>query len=485
MRGRRRLATILACALGLAAGKASSAEDPPLLRNGALDAWEGGAPVGWSVEQGAGATEGPGSVVTRAAPEGGLRLRGDAGVRRWRMVVQPVAARAGTTYRLSFEARASGLRLDRGQTENAYVGVRLGGSAGRPAFEVASVGAETWTPGEVVFRGTGDGDRVIVFLSKTGVLEVRSVALEELSPKGSLDVLARNLGRYYAHFPARPGLDWPAAVEAHRARFPEDVGAEAFAAAAKDLLARLEDPHVWIRVGAAPLVVAWNPPVPRNVDFAVVAKSLEGARRIGRVGLAGELPGEVGYLAVATLEGPAADFPPLAAALDERLDRRALVLDLRANGGGEETRALDLVSRLADKPRLYARRLVRTGAAPNDLGGAIEAWVRPREGKRFAGPIAVLVGPGCMSSGEGMAQMLRVLPNAVFVGKPTRGASGNPRRLPLPNGVDVWYSSWWNLLPDGTPTEGRGVVPDVAVVHEGEGDPTLAAALVALRERLR
>jgi C-terminal processing protease CtpA/Prc len=88
-----------------------------------------------------------------------------------------------------------------------------------------------------------------------------------------------------------------------------------------------------------------------------------------------------------------------------------------------------------------------------------------------------------MSSGEGMAQMLRVLPNTVFVGKPTRGASGNPRPLPLPNGVDVWHSRWWNLLADGTPLEGRGVVPDVAVDDEGDGDPTLAAALAALRER--
>jgi C-terminal processing protease CtpA/Prc len=219
------------------------------------------------------------------------------------------------------------------------------------------------------------------------------------------------------------------------------------------------------------------------VDFQAVAKALSGARRLGRSGLAGDLPGGVGYLAVASLGGPAADHEAIAAALDGMLERKALVLDLRANGGGEEMRARDLVGRLIDRPATYARRLVRTGPRPLDLGGAVDAVVSPREGKRFLGPVAVLLGPGCMSSGEAMAEMLRARPQTVLVGKPTRGASGNPRALPLPNGVDVWFSTWWSLSSDGTPLEGRGVPPDVLVEATGPDDPVIAAALAALAER--
>jgi hypothetical protein len=476
---------LVAAALALAAGGPAAAGERALLQDGAFAEWEAGAPSRWTLEEGARSGDGPPSAVERAAPEGGLRLRGDARTGPWRSVSQAVATRAGATYRLSFEARANGLALEKGQFQNAWVGVRLGGGAGRPTFEVQPVGRDAWTPDEVVFRGTGAGDRVTVFLSKTGVLEVRALALEEVTARDSLDLLARQVARHYAHFPAVPGLDWAAAVEAWRARFPADGEAAAFAAAARDLLALLDDPHVWIRTGDGPLVVPHAPAVPRNVDFAVVAKALASPRRIGNVALVGDLPDGVGYLAVTSLEGPGADFEALAAALEERLDRRALVLDLRANGGGQEVRAQALVAALADRPRLYARRLVRTGPAPGDLGDPVEAWVRPREGRRFEGPVAVLLGRGCMSSGEGMAQMLRVLPRCVLVGQPTRGASGNPRPLPLPNGVTVWFSRWWSLFPDGTPLEGRGVVPDLLVEHAGPGDPTLEAALAALRARLR
>jgi C-terminal processing protease CtpA/Prc len=97
--------------------------------------------------------------------------------------------------------------------------------------------------------------------------------------------------------------------------------------------------------------------------------------------------------------------------------------------------------------------------------------------------VVVLLGPGCVSSGEGMALMLDALPQVRTVGQPTRGASGSPAPVPLPNGVDVWFSRWVTERMDGISLEGRGVTPDVPVVHEGPGDPTLAAGLKEL-ERL-
>ena len=81
-------------------------------------------------------------------------------------------------------------------------------------------------------------------------------------------------------------------------------------------------------------------------------------------------------------------------------------------------------------------------------------------------------------------KMREALPNAFLVGKPTRGSSGNPKPLVLPNGVTVTYSRWVSMLPDGTPIEGRGVRPDIEVEHAAQGDPTLDAAIAALTKRL-
>ena len=53
------------------------------------------------------------------------------------------------------------------------------------------------------------------------------------------------------------------------------------------------------------------------------------------------------------------------------------------------------------------------------------------------------------------------------------------------NGVSVGFSRWVDLLPDGTPLEGRGVVPARALEQAGPGDPTFAAGLGILEEMVR
>jgi C-terminal processing protease CtpA/Prc len=81
--------------------------------------------------------------------------------------------------------------------------------------------------------------------------------------------------------------------------------------------------------------------------------------------------------------------------------------------------------------------------------------------------------------------MFRAVEGATLVGLPTAGASGNPRPARLPNGVEVWFSRWVNELPDGTPTEGKGIPPHVRVEVGAEGDPILDRGLVEARKPAR
>ena len=83
--------------------------------------------------------------------------------------------------------------------------------------------------------------------------------------------------------------------------------------------------------------------------------------------------------------------------------------------------------------------------------------------------------------------LFKCLPHVTLVGQPTRGASGNPQPLPLPNGVDVWYSRWVSLLPDGTPIEGEGIAPDVLIEHREDParfDTTFDEAVEILEQAL-
>jgi C-terminal processing protease CtpA/Prc len=104
--------------------------------------------------------------------------------------------------------------------------------------------------------------------------------------------------------------------------------------------------------------------------------------------------------------------------------------------------------------------------------------------------VVCVLGPGCVSSGEGFAKMMKCLPHVATLGSPTRGSSGNPRPFTLPGvPVTVMYSRWVDMLPDGTPVEGRGVPPEILVdlpeTSYEHADPTWERALKVLREKVR
>ncbi len=478
------LLTRFACVvLVLVALGTAQAGEPPTLENADLKAWEGGAPVAWKLSEGAKFREGPASKVLPGG-EGGVRLEGDAATGPWQTLSQQAKIPADATCRLSFEARLLGGKREEGQGDNAYVGLRLVGGASADAAKatrlvVDSVLRDVWTPGEVVFRAEDSEVHVQVFLNRTGALEVRTLALEVLAPEQSFDVLVQNMGRYYSFFQAKK-FDWAKHAATFRERAVGAADEDAFIKLALELLEPLHDPHVWVRDASGTTEPTYRVRPTINFDGRVTIKLLTEPQRFPKVGVVGRIEG-LGYVAIGSLPADEAGFAPLLAAVEGLLTGPGLILDLRPNGGGNELRAQALVGRLLDQPRVYAKRRVRAGPRSEDFGPWRESTVKPVGEKPFLGPIVVLIGPGCVSSGEGMAKMLRARPNTVFLGQPTRGASANPAPVPLPNGVDVWFSRWEDALPDGTLTEGTGLPPDTLIEHEGEGDPTLTAGVERLK----
>lgn len=447
-----------------------------LLQEGDFRRWEHGLPVGWLVEVGARNGDGSTSIL-RAGAEGGIALGGDARTTTWRTVSQKVATRAGTFYRLSCETRATGLRREGNQFDNAYVALL---APGLKRFEAVAEGG--WVPCEMLFRGEGEAT-ITIFLSKTGLLEVRALRLEEADPAASFDLLVRHMGRYYSYF-ALKGVDWEALAGRYRDRAVAAKDAHAFTQAIVPMLAELRDLHITVEEAPGTLTGTWIDTPARNYDFTAVAAALEEPRRIGRVALAGRIGGSIGYLAITSLAGEARTFAEVRSAIDGMFDCEGLLLDLRANAGGDERQALAIAALFCDQPRVYAKASLRSGPRPADLGAPVERWIRPRDGPRFLKPVVCLIGPGCVSSGEGFAKMMHALPHVTLAGQPTRGASGNPAPVDLPNGVTVHFSRWVDMLPDGTVTEGKGVAPDRPIPHEGQGDPTFVAGLELLREAL-
>lgn len=428
-------------------------------------------------EIGVGARSGDGPASTIESIEGGLSFRGDAKTRVWRIATRAVEAEPGACLRLDFESRTEGVRREDGQFGDLYVAIAFLDSARKTLdVRIRSIFGSEWEPDLLVARAperTASAE-IRIFLSLTGTFEVREVRVARVAPEKSFDLLVEEMDRHYAHFEVRR-VDWRALTGRYRKRAEAAKSPEEFAKVVKEMLAELADPHVWIQLPGKPHEdTCATKPVP-NVDFRIVAKQLKDLKQIGKIAITGRTSDGFGYAALGSLQSDLADFE---AELENLFDAPGIIFDLRTNHGGDEMRGKRIASMFADQRRVYAKHRFRRGAGFAD---PMERVFEPREGPRYTKPVIVLTGPVCVSSGEGLVLMMKSLPHVTLVGRPTRGASGNPAPVELPNGVTVWYSRWLASLPDGALFETTGIAPDVDVKHVDGRDPAFDEAVRRLR----
>lgn len=461
-----------------------------LLTNGDLAEWKDGAPAGWEVMKGAGSDFGELSVLEKGG-DGGMRLAGGKATGQWRVVKQQVKTDKERRYVLRFESRARGLALEPGQFDNANVQVfvnfqrmpRVTGSG--TTFHPLDWEPEyDWTPTEILLEPKLSLVVVSFFLSKTGSLEIRNVALAEASAGDSADLLVSQVGRTYSYFDAKK-LDWGDIASRHREALRKAADPAAFADEACAMLAELKDIHVTVSVAHGPALPTFSRSWERNFSFDAIVPDLEDAVQFRKSGCIGKTSEGFVYLALLDLTFDDGVLESVVAEILKRADAPGFILDLRANSGGDEKKAQAIAGLFADKERVYALSRVRNGPGPRHFGPPRERLLRPRDGTPITKPVIVLTGPGCISSGEGFVKMMKALPHVTLVGGTTAGASANPVRVELPNGVTVHVSSWVDLLPDGTATEGKGIAPDVAVEFGTKGDAPFEKAVQLLKEKAK
>lgn len=191
------------------------------------------------------------------------------------------------------------------------------------------------------------------------------------------------------------------------------------------------------------------------------------------------LDGNVGYLKFDTFEDPDLCGATAAAAMTFLAGTRALVIDLRENGGGTPGMVALVASYVFDQ---------RTHL--NDLwtrhtGQTQEFWTQDSvRGRRFGGtkPVYVLTSTRTFSGAEEFAYDLQALGRAAIVGE-TTGGGAHPvrlRRIDDHFAIGVPYARAINPVTR-TNWEGIGVAPDVKV-PAGEA---LETALRIHREKTR
>ena len=170
----------------------------------------------------------------------------------------------------------------------------------------------------------------------------------------------------------------------------------------------------------------------------------------------------------------------------------ALIIDVRANGGGTTPTAL--IEALMDRPyreftestsvtyglfEAYAK-IVRENPpeAFNDyIRGYLDAFdglgraqlrippalTQPRD-PLYTGPLFVLVDDGCASACEDFVMPLRFNDRATVIGQRTSGSTGQPYLHDFGDEMSFRVSTKRTYFPDGSQFEGVGIEPHIEVV---------------------
>lgn len=234
------------------------------------------------------------------------------------------------------------------------------------------------------------------------------------------------------------------------------------------------------------LVAALDDPYVRYLSPEEVAADAA-ARRDPNVIVTGVV-GDLGYLRVTSFDSERAG-ERFATELDALLARgvRAMVLDLRGNGGGLVLPGLQVLDRFLSDVVLGYRTGARTQVP---LGFANPSAVGL--------PVAVLVDGGTASTAEIVAGALQSYDRALLYGSVTAGKGVGQTSLALSDGGELRLVTFGWALPDGRSIDGWGLTPDVPirgaavaapvamvdVLSDPANDPVLAAALAGLRRIL-
>jgi carboxyl-terminal processing protease len=182
------------------------------------------------------------------------------------------------------------------------------------------------------------------------------------------------------------------------------------------------------------------------------------------------LDGDVLYVSIPNFENARIedDFRALIDSTDTGAIK-GMIVDVRSNLGGKSTVANGIVGCLIEG--MVGSPLMRYPL----YSGAREAWghetewkieyasVAPRDGKRYLGPIALLVDGGTNSSAEDLVIELQQTGRVTLVGTQTCGGAGNGLTSPLPGGGTFTVSTFEALFPDRRDFAGIGITPDVEV----------------------
>lgn len=215
-------------------------------------------------------------------------------------------------------------------------------------------------------------------------------------------------------------------------------------------------------------LVVWRAPTGDTVRVAL----RRGQWHVPAVADAAMLADSIGYVRLASITAKAsAEVEHAVDALRQR-GARALVLDLRGNGGGLFDEGVNVAGLFLPRDAVVASLASRGAVPPERHKGRVSRWPTM--------PLSILVDAGTASASEVIAVGLREHGRALLVGAPTYGKGLVQRVVRLTPEFSLRLTTARWLTPNGNALQRRvgtgkdahgGLLPDVTLADASRSDP--------------
>lgn len=193
------------------------------------------------------------------------------------------------------------------------------------------------------------------------------------------------------------------------------------------------------------------------------------------------LTNDIGYIRIDRLWNNGDDIvKEFDSAMNELIQTKGIILDLRLNGGGDSVIGDKIAGRFLSEPFEYGQDHFRKRIYKFAWRKTVNGVAKPRMDV-YAGKVVVLTDYAVMSSAEWLVGALVDSGRAISIGRVTGGATGNPIQFSLPGG-SVRYSTASFTRPNGNLVEGVGYQPNIEIEwtvkdYLNNNDPDIEAAI--------
>ena len=305
----------------------------------------------------------------------------------------------------------------------------------------------------------------------------------------NFETLWNHFDKEYCYFPFK-NIDWQKQHDLYLPAVKTTASVEEFIAICDSMLTPLRDGHIYFIGPARTYIPTHINPYPPNFDLKIyqaLYQKYNGVMVNNSTGYA--IVDSILCIGIQSWANGKFDISAFDKILDSNKAMHGIILDVRANGGGNQNFALQVAGRFTSVKTVGSYSQTRNGPLHSDLSSLNTIWVMPR-GQTWTKQVVVLTGRKCYSSNEGFISAMQNLPIVTTIGDTTGGGSGNPKFYTFSNGWQYTVPQWIEYTADKKIIEWNGIAPDICVKADSNDfskgdDPVFDYALSWIKNKVQ